>query len=84
MAILRLRQAALLSNPATCGLLALVYVRQSTPQQVQNNAESTGRQYALAERAQRRDPGAAPGCVHEIWASGWSAPFRVARSGASV
>lgn len=31
---------------------ALVYVRQSTPQQVQSNPESTERQYALMERAQ--------------------------------
>lgn len=31
--------------------LAIVYVRQSTPQQVAENRESTLRQYALAERA---------------------------------
>jgi DNA invertase Pin-like site-specific DNA recombinase len=31
--------------------LAIVYVRQSTPQQVDANAESTQRQYALARRA---------------------------------
>jgi hypothetical protein len=31
--------------------LALVYVRQSTPQQVLNNQESTDRQYALQHRA---------------------------------
>jgi DNA invertase Pin-like site-specific DNA recombinase len=31
--------------------LALVYVRQSTPQQVAEHQESTSRQYALAERA---------------------------------
>src|SRR5690242_15280719 len=30
---------------------AVVYVRQSTPQQVLNNSESTERQYALAQRA---------------------------------
>ena len=30
---------------------ASVYVRQSTPQQVTDNQESTARQYALAERA---------------------------------
>lgn len=30
---------------------AVVYVRQSTPGQVERNAESTARQYALAERA---------------------------------
>ncbi len=30
---------------------ALVYVRQSTPQQVLDHRESTDRQYALAERA---------------------------------
>jgi DNA invertase Pin-like site-specific DNA recombinase len=31
--------------------LAIVYVRQSTPQQVTGNPESTQRQYALARRA---------------------------------
>jgi DNA invertase Pin-like site-specific DNA recombinase len=31
---------------------ALVYIRQSTPQQVQSHPESTERQYALRERAQ--------------------------------
>ena len=31
--------------------LALVYVRQSSPAQVENNKESTARQYALASRA---------------------------------
>ena len=30
---------------------ALVYIRQSSPQQVENNRESTARQYALVERA---------------------------------
>lgn len=34
-------------------LLALVYIRQSTPQQLQNNQESTRRQYELARRAQQ-------------------------------
>jgi DNA invertase Pin-like site-specific DNA recombinase len=33
--------------------LAMVYVRQSTPQQVLENRESRERQYALAEFAQR-------------------------------
>src|ERR1700712_1925106 len=32
---------------------AVVYVRQSTPGQVEHNTESTDRQYALAERAVR-------------------------------
>jgi len=32
--------------------LAFVYLRQSTPQQVESNRESTERQYALADRAQ--------------------------------
>jgi DNA invertase Pin-like site-specific DNA recombinase len=41
------------AEPRHLGLLAVVYVRQSTPQQVQNNAESTRRQYALADRARR-------------------------------
>ena len=31
--------------------MAIVYVRQSTPQQVLDHRESTARQYALAERA---------------------------------
>lgn len=30
---------------------ALVYVRQSSPSQVENNREATRRQYALADRA---------------------------------
>jgi len=30
---------------------AIVYIRQSTPSQVENNRESTARQYALSERA---------------------------------
>ena len=30
---------------------AFIYVRQSTPSQVEHNRESTARQYALAERA---------------------------------
>ena len=34
-------------------LLALVYIRQSTPQQLQNNQESTRRQYDLVRRAQQ-------------------------------
>ena len=32
--------------------LAVVYVRQSTPQQVSTNTESTARQYALVQRAE--------------------------------
>ena len=34
------------------GKLAIVYVRQSSPQQVLENRESTARQYALADFAQ--------------------------------
>ncbi|WP_424140953.1 recombinase family protein, partial [Roseomonas chloroacetimidivorans] len=34
-------------------LLAIVYIRQSTPQQLQNNQESTRRQYELARRARQ-------------------------------
>ena len=34
-------------------LQAIVYIRQSTPKQVQNNQESTRRQYQLAERARQ-------------------------------
>ncbi len=33
---------------------AIVYVRQSTPQQVLDHQESTARQYALADRCERR------------------------------
>ena len=40
-------------EPRHLRLLAVVYVRQSTPQQLQNNQESTRRQYELAERACR-------------------------------
>jgi DNA invertase Pin-like site-specific DNA recombinase len=36
-----------------CERLALVYVRQSTPQQVKENRESRERQYALADHAAR-------------------------------
>lgn len=32
--------------------LAIVYIRQSSPQQVVENRESTARQYAFAEHAQ--------------------------------
>ncbi|GAA4246867.1 hypothetical protein GBZ26_13175 [Azospirillum formosense] len=34
-------------------LQAIIYIRQSTPRQVQSNQESTRRQYALAERARQ-------------------------------
>jgi DNA invertase Pin-like site-specific DNA recombinase len=34
---------------------AVVYVRQSTPGQVEQNTESAARQYALAERAVELD-----------------------------
>ena len=40
-------------EPRHLRLLAAVYVRQSTPQQLQNNQESTRRQYELAGRACR-------------------------------
>jgi DNA invertase Pin-like site-specific DNA recombinase len=43
---------------------AIVYVRQSTPGQVERHRESTARQYALAERA--RELGWAPDQVHVI------------------
>ena len=58
--------ARAMPSPATFGLrsaskiqprhldrLAMVYVRQSTPQQVLENRESRERQYALAQFAQR-------------------------------
>lgn len=38
-------------KPSHTTRLALVYVRQSSPSQVENNRESTARQYALANRA---------------------------------
>src|SRR4051794_34841157 len=40
-------------EPRHLRLRAIVYVRQSTPRQVQHNQESTRRQYQLAERAQQ-------------------------------
>src|SRR5437870_4238907 len=39
-------------KPSHTSRIALVYVRQSSPSQVENNKESTARQYALATRAQ--------------------------------
>ena len=41
------------SNLAICVWQALVYIRQSTPQQVVNNQESTRRQYDLVDRARQ-------------------------------
>jgi resolvase-like protein len=38
-------------KPSHLARAAFVYVRQSTPSQVEHNRESTARQYALAERA---------------------------------
>jgi DNA invertase Pin-like site-specific DNA recombinase len=38
-------------RPWHLGRIAIVYVRQSTPQQVLDHRESTARQYALADRA---------------------------------
>lgn len=38
-------------RPAHLGRAAVVYVRQSTPGQIERNLESTERQYALVERA---------------------------------
>ena len=38
-------------KPSHLDKLAIVYVRQSTPQQVLENRESTARQYALVDRA---------------------------------
>ena len=39
------------AQPAHLRRLAVVYVRQSTPAQMERNRESTDRQYALVERA---------------------------------
>src|SRR5574341_689866 len=36
---------------------AFVYIRQSSPSQVENNRESTARQYALVERSEERRVG---------------------------
>jgi hypothetical protein len=56
--------------------LAVVYVRQSTPQQVAENRESLARQYALADHA--RSLGWPPGRVvvidEDLGLSGRSAP----------
>jgi DNA invertase Pin-like site-specific DNA recombinase len=38
-------------KPAHTQRAAYVYIRQSTPGQVEHNRESTARQYALANRA---------------------------------
>src|SRR5260370_25112962 len=38
-------------KPTHTQRVALVYIRQSTPTQVEQNRESTARQYALADRA---------------------------------
>jgi len=38
-------------NPTHIQRAALVYIRQSTPTQVEHNRESTARQYALLENA---------------------------------
>jgi hypothetical protein len=38
-------------KPSHLQRAALVYLRQSTPSQVEQNRESTARQYALADRA---------------------------------
>jgi hypothetical protein len=38
-------------KPTHTQRVALVYIRQSTPSQVERNRESTARQYALADRA---------------------------------
>lgn len=40
-------------KPAHTARAALVYVRQSSPSQVEHNRESTARQYALADRARQ-------------------------------
>jgi hypothetical protein len=41
-------------GPTHLERLAIVYVRQSTPQQIERNQESTRLQYALVERAVQR------------------------------
>ncbi len=51
-------------DPRHQRLQAIVYIRQSTPKQVQTNQESTRRQYQLAERA--RQMGWAPSQVRVI------------------
>jgi DNA invertase Pin-like site-specific DNA recombinase len=51
-------------QPKHLDRLAVVYVRQSTPQQVFNNRESTDRQYALDRRALQL--GWAPGRIEVV------------------
>ena len=51
-------------TPAHLQRVAVVYIRQSTPGQVEHHRESTARQYALAERAHAL--GWAPEQVHVI------------------
>ncbi len=59
---------------------AMVYIRQSTPTQVENHRESTHRQYALAERA--RDLGWHPDQITVIDDDlGLSGAFADGRSG---
>ena len=38
-------------KPSHTQRAAFIYIRQSTPSQVEHNRESTARQYALADRA---------------------------------
>ncbi len=38
-------------NPAHTQRAAYIYIRQSSPRQVEHNRESTARQYGLADRA---------------------------------
>ena len=40
-------------KPSHTRRAAFVYIRQSSPSQVENNRESTARQYALVEKALR-------------------------------
>ena len=66
-------------------LRALVYVRQSTPQQVLHHQESTRRQYGLAERARQMGwPDANIGVIDDdLGLSGASSQQRPASSASS-
>lgn len=79
----RPRVAALRSDKITeehLQRLAIVYVRQSTPQQVLEHRESTARQYALADRAAALGwPAAAVQVIDED--QGQSGSSAAARSG---
>jgi hypothetical protein len=57
-------------TPSHLARQAIVYLRQSSPSQVEHNRESTERQYALAVRARELGwPESASSSSTRIWAS---------------